>query len=393
MRQRRDPRRDRDRRRTAGKDSRPRFALATPETPVTGRRRNPRLERDARLVPGMMRRRYALSGTPVFAGRPDIQTTVETAIPARIVSDPDFMVLAIIPPGSGAKDMQATIRAGRQLCDGGNGAVCVLADEPAADYAEAGADRLIIASQDQLTPALAARLAGDLNCRHIVMAEAPDSGDFARKTAAKLGERLFAAAEHIADGRATRRAVGGASEISAVVPRILTIMPDYFMILPDQPGTAQRLEIDLPPRPLAPDRLPESRMLPADPAQVPLSEADFVLSGGNGVTDWEGFSELSRRLGAAPGGSRMVCDAGHLPRDRQIGASGTVISAQCYFALGISGAPQHLQGIGDVPHVVAVNTDLHAAMIRRADLAIIADAQEVMPALIRLLSGTGGSDA
>ena len=79
----------------------------------------------------------------------------------------------------------------------------------------------------------------------------------------------------------------------------------------------------------------------------------------------------------------MVCDAGHLPRDRQIGASGTLVTARCYFALGIAGAPQHLQGITEVKHVIAVNTDLHAEMIKRADLAIVADAQTVMPALIR----------
>ncbi len=88
-------------------------------------------------------------------------------------------------------------------------------------------------------------------------------------------------------------------------------------------------------------------------------------------------------LGATRAGSRVVCDEGHLPRDRQVGASGSVVTARCYLAFGISGAPQHLQGITGVSHVVAINTDLHAEMIKRADLAIIADAQEVMPALIR----------
>ena len=92
---------------------------------------------------------------------------------------------------------------------------------------------------------------------------------------------------------------------------------------------------------------------------------------------------MADTLGATRGGSRVVCDAGHLPRDRQIGASGTLVTARCYFALGIAGAPQHLQGITEVKHVIAVNTDLHAEMIKRADLAIVADAQAVMPALIR----------
>ena len=126
-----------------------------------------------------------------------------------------------------------------------------------------------------------------------------------------------------------------------------------------------------------------ARPLAVDPDQLTLAEADFIVSAGNGITDWASFAELAATLGATRGGSRVVCDAGHLPRDRQIGASGTLVTARCYFALGIAGAPQHLQGITEVKHVIAVNTDLHAEMIKRADLAIVADAQAVMPALIR----------
>ena len=87
------------------------------------------------------------------------------------------------------------------------------------------------------------------------------------------------------------------------------------------------------------------------------------------------------RSGAAEGGSRVVCDAGLLPRGRQVGASGSLVEPRCYLAFGIAGAPQHLQGIARCERVLAVNTDLHADMVKRADLAIIADAQEVMPAL------------
>ena len=76
---------------------------------------------------------------------------------------------------------------------------------------------------------------------------------------------------------------------------------------------------------------------------------------------------------------------GSLSRDRQVGASGTSVEARCYFAFGISGAPQHLQGITRCENVIAINTDPHAPMMKRADLAIVADAQAVMPALARLL--------
>ncbi len=118
-----------------------------------------------------------------------------------------------------------------------------------------------------------------------------------------------------------------------------------------------------------------------DAAALPLAEADFIVAAGNGVTDWPVFHRVVSALGATLGGSRVVCDAGHLPRHRQVGASGTLVEPRCYLAFGIAGASQHLQGIARCERVIAVNTDLHAAMIKRADLAIVADAQAVMPAL------------
>ena len=117
---------------------------------------------------------------------------------------------------------------------------------------------------------------------------------------------------------------------------------------------------------------------------MPLAEADFIVSAGNGVTDWDAFHQVAAALGAAEGGSRIVCDAGLLPRERQVGASGSLVEPRCYLAFGIAGATQHLQGITRCERVLAVNTDLHAEMVKRADLAIIADAQQVMPALARL---------
>jgi electron transfer flavoprotein alpha subunit len=129
--------------------------------------------------------------------------------------------------------------------------------------------------------------------------------------------------------------------------------------------------------------------VPADPATVALGEADFVLSAGHGVSDFEAFRALAVALGATPGASRRVCDAGLMPRAAQVGASGTVLAARCYFALGIAGAPQHLQGIAGCEHVLAVNTDLHAAMVARAGLAIVQDAQLVMPALLTALREEG----
>jgi len=71
-----------------------------------------------------------------------------------------------------------------------------------------------------------------------------------------------------------------------------------------------------------------------NPASVPLTEADFIVSAGNGVTDFAAFHAVAATLGAAEGASRVVCDAGHLPRARQVGASGTLVEPRCYLAFG-----------------------------------------------------------
>ena len=96
---------------------------------------------------------------------------------------------------------------------------------------------------------------------------------------------------------------------------------------------------------------------------------------------------------AARSGRRGPCPPS-IPA-RQVGASGSLVEPRCYLAFGIAGATQHLQGITRCERVLAINTDLHADMVKRADLAVIADAQVVMPALTKLARERlkGGRDA
>ena len=89
-----------------------------------------------------------------------------------------------------------------------------------------------------------------------------------------------------------------------------------------------------------------------------------------------------RDRGATEGASRVAVDDGHMPRARQVGATGTWVTARVYMAVGISGAIQHLQGIGACDKVVAVNLDPGCDMIKRADLAVIGDSAAILQALI-----------
>ncbi len=239
--------------------------------------------------------------------------------------------------------------------------------------------------------------------RHVLFAETADGGDLARRVAALLGEPLFAGAESITARAVTRQAKAGRVEQRAAPPRLVSVLADVVAAHAGTPHEGRRatladLTAELPSPPVAgappaagsASGIVSAETIAADPAVVPLSEASFVVSAGNGVTDFAAYRSLVAELGATPGASRVVCDAGLMPRDRQVGASGTVLDATCYFALGIAGAPQHLQGVAKCEHVVAVNTDLHAAMIERAGLAVVADAQTVMPALAALLATERG---
>lgn len=122
-----------------------------------------------------------------------------------------------------------------------------------------------------------------------------------------------------------------------------------------------------------------------DPATMALEEADFILAAGNGVTDLPLFHALAQALGAAVGASRVAVDDGRFARAQQVGATGKTVTASGYLALGISGAVQHLQGIKDCRHVIAVNLDASAPITRRADLSVVEDSRALMQALLDLV--------
>lgn len=117
-------------------------------------------------------------------------------------------------------------------------------------------------------------------------------------------------------------------------------------------------------------------------SDIPLVEAEFILSAGNGVKNMDTFHRLAKLLNATVGGSRVVVDDGKLPRELQIGATGQIVKASVYLGVGISGAVQHLQGIKDCGYVIAVNIDETCDLVKRADLAVIQDSEIWMQAMI-----------
>jgi electron transfer flavoprotein alpha subunit len=130
------------------------------------------------------------------------------------------------------------------------------------------------------------------------------------------------------------------------------------------------------------------RTLPPDPQTVDLTEAERIVSGGLGVGGAEGMAQLQRlaeALGATLGGTRVVADRGWLAQDRFIGTTGKIVAPKLYIAFGVSGAGQHIAGIGGSEVIVAVNTDRTSPLLKMADLGVVGDLNEIVPILLRKL--------
>lgn len=234
----------------------------------------------------------------------------------------------------------------------------------------------------RLAPMLAAT-------RLVILPASPDGRDLAPRLAHVLQRQLLAGAIAVGDGRAVLARQGGLVEEMRPLhePAVATLEPGVRGI--DVTTTPP------PPRPLALDDAPGGddaevlTVIPADPATMDLAEATRIVAGGAGLGGPEPFDPLRRvaaQVGASWGGSRVAADAGWIPQDRFIGTTGVTTTAQLYVALGISGAVQHVTGLGDPDHIVAVNLDASAPMMAMADLAIVTDARALLVELDNILA-------
>jgi electron transfer flavoprotein alpha subunit len=173
-------------------------------------------------------------------------------------------------------------------------------------------------------------------------------------------------------------------------PQIATLVPGYFPIPYEdtyRSGDVQRVELDLPP---LPDRLswidPDASV---DLPPPPISKARIVVSAGRGLGDAQGFAlveQLANALGGVVAGSRGAFDKGWIGEQQIVGVGGQLVAPDLYIACGLSGDVYHYFGLQDAKFVVAINPDESAPIMRIANMAVVADAREVIPALIQAIS-------
>lgn len=123
--------------------------------------------------------------------------------------------------------------------------------------------------------------------------------------------------------------------------------------------------------------------------RVDITEAHILVSGGRGVGNAEGFDMLramANTIGAEVSSSRAMVDAGVMDHDRQVGQTGKTVRPDVYFAMGISGAIQHLAGMEESDYIIAINKDKFAPIFNVADLGIVGDVKKIVPLLTEKLS-------
>lgn len=225
----------------------------------------------------------------------------------------------------------------------------------------------------------------------IVLPASPDGRDLAPRLAHQLGRELLSGAFRITDDVVSVVRHGGRAEQHVPIeqPVVVTFNPGSRTVVADPALSVEpeRLQVPAGSAFQAADAGVVA-VLPADPTTMDLAEARRIVGGGAGLGESASFDQLGEvgaRFDASLGATRVVTDAGWAPHSRQIGTTGVEVDPELYLAFGISGAVQHVMGLGDPAHIISVNLDGACPMMGMADLAIVSDAAAVVAELAERL--------
>lgn len=242
--------------------------------------------------------------------------------------------------------------------------------------------------------AWAAALADELRTEAVlVLPSSPDGRDLAPRLAAELDRPLFAGAVRIERTRLVCARGGGLAMQTLHAPDAFVATLQVGVRGIDgghHREAAEPTEALLEPPTRSRRDARTVDLIGPDPATIDLAEASRIVGGGAGLASQEQFTRLAAvgsSIGASVGATRVITDRGWLSHERQIGTTGVVVAPQLYLAFGVSGAVQHTSGLGHPDHIISVNTDASCPMMQLADLAVVADANEVLGHLQELLGG------
>lgn len=317
-------------------------------------------------------------------------------LPLHIIEQPSFHIV-VVPDMVGGRlsshDKDLLGLANKLAGSEGAVVAVVFGEHKESAFDTAGVDRLLHIQGEAFTGYTPEQRVMALRAVDVQLAPRhwliPDSrtggGELGRRLAAKLGERPATRVWQMADGQCIGRAGAGQQDLARRAPRLILAAAECADPVGDTRHEVRAIELE---GTLAHSlaRIDSLGAVAVDPALTPMAEAEFILSGGNGVRDWDLFHQAAEVLGATEGASRVAVDDGFMPRDRQVGATGTWVTARVYLAVGISGAVQHLQGIATCDKVVTINKDPGCDMVKRADLAVIGDSTAILQALIERVS-------
>jgi len=172
---------------------------------------------------------------------------------------------------------------------------------------------------------------------------------------------------------------------SSEAKKVITVRPTAFKAAAEG-GSASVESVAAPAAP-AKVRFIDQRLVKS--ARPELAGAKIVVSGGRALGSAEEFQKviepLADKLGAAVGASRAAVDAGYAPNDYQVGQTGKIVAPETYFAIGISGAIQHLAGMKDSKTIIAINKDEDAPIFQVADIGLVGDLFKLVPELTEKL--------
>jgi electron transfer flavoprotein alpha subunit len=309
------------------------------------------------------------------------------------------LVFTEIKDGKLKKASREALSIGRKLAEAAGGDLIAFANDGAVaeDAGRYGVKKLyVFAAADYSTEPYTAALAqvvSEAQPSVVLFAGSSNGRDLAPRLAARLNAGVASDVDRLewlrsetgTDGKLrARRPVYSGKAFATVdvvsTPAIATTRPNAFPLEETGGGAAEVVNVTA-----APDnrvKLVETKVPEA--GELSIAEADIIVSGGRGLKEAENFShirDLAHAIGGAVGASRATVDAGWIDHQHQVGQTGRVVSPNLYIAAGISGAIQHLAGMSSSKHIVAVNKDPEAPIFRVADLGVVGDLFQILPAL------------